>query len=64
MLHDYDLDPLGVSYEPDDNAPKNIPTDPVELSFGNDDPLNRYLGFQDPPDPVDDDWLVFELSPQ
>ncbi len=63
----YDLidpaDPGLGSYEPDDYAPNNIPDDPADLSLGKDNPLNRYLGFLDPVDFVDDDWLMFVLPP-
>lgn len=61
IINDLDLDPNNGSYEPDDNVLNKIPTNPAELSLGNDNPLNRYLGFQDPPNPLDDDWLKFVL---
>ena len=62
IINDFDLDPNNGSYEPDDDILNEIPTNPAELSLGNNNPLNRYLGFQgDPPVLVDDDWLMFVL---
>lgn len=48
-------------YEPDDAATGNIPTDPVEITLGNNLYLNRYLGDSTVPDPIDDDWLKLVL---
>ncbi len=49
-------------YEDDDNAPGNIPTDPVDISLGNSNWVSRYLGEYDPDnDPDDDDWLRLVL---
>jgi len=48
--------------EDDDNAPGNIPTDPVDISLGNSNWVSRYLGEYDPaPDYIDDDWLKLVL---
>ena len=49
-------------YEDDDNAPGNIPTNPVDIFLGNSNWVNRYLGSTNPVvDPVDDDWLKLVL---
>lgn len=47
-------------YEPDDSAPGNIPTNPADISLGNSNWINRYLGYI-PPDPNDVDWLKLVL---
>jgi hypothetical protein len=64
-INDRDLidpqDPDSVSYEPDDELVNNVPTNPAPITLGNDNPLNRYLGFLDPVSYEDDDWIVFEL---
>ena len=60
-LFDLDPDPDNESYEPDGDILDGIPTNPAVLSLGNNNPLNRYLGFYDTLDPVDDDWLMFVL---
>jgi len=54
-------DPDSESYEPDDQHVKNVPNNPAATTLGNDNPLNRYLGFFDPVSYVDDDWIVFEI---
>jgi len=47
-------------YEDDDSAPGNIPTNPADISLGNSNWINRYLGYI-PPDPNDVDWLKLVL---
>ena len=49
------------SYEPDDNAPGNIPTNPVDITLGNLNWVNRFIGILSPLSFIDDDWLKLVL---